>query len=127
MFINSDSILQSFKIHVLIKHGNSKTVNRLRTKSLYIKFDPLVADTSMSTQENIQFIKEKQNDKNECITNIDTPKRNSTNFNTPKCNPAIAAIDRLLFYSPISTNMTPKINELQEKETNKVRCISCFY
>ena len=71
----------------------------------------------MSTQENIQYIKEKQNDKNECITNIDTPKRN----------PAIAAIDRLLFYSPISTNMTPKINELQEKETNKVRCISCFY
>ena len=81
----------------------------------------------MSTQENIQYIKEKQNDKNECITNIDTPKRNSTNFNTPKCNPAIAAKDSLLFYRPSSTNMTPKINELQEKETNKVRYISSFY
>ena len=111
----------------MIKHGNSKTVNRLRAESLYVKFDPLVADTSISTPGNIQFIKEKQNDKNESIMNIDTPKRTSVNFNTPKCNPAIAAIDRLLFYSPISTNMTPKINELQEKGTSKVRCISCCY
>ncbi|KAK9310737.1 hypothetical protein QLX08_000049 [Tetragonisca angustula] len=120
-FINATSeIFQDpTSFDFLIKHGNSKTVNRLRAESLYVKFDPLVADTSISTPGNIQFIKEKQNDKNESIMNIDTPKRTSVNFNTPKCNPAIAAIDRLLFYSPISTNMTPKINELQEKGTSK--------
>ncbi|KOX74297.1 Transforming acidic coiled-coil-containing protein 3 [Melipona quadrifasciata] len=103
----------------LIKHGNSKTVNRLRSESLYVKFDPLVADTSMTTQGNIQFMKETQNDKNESIMYNDTPKNKLVNSNTPKCNPAIAAIDRLLFYSPISTNVTPKINELQKKETRK--------
>ncbi|CAD1468977.1 unnamed protein product, partial [Heterotrigona itama] len=120
-FINATSeIFQDpTSFDFLIKHGNSKTDNRLRAESLYVKFDPLVADTSMSTQGNIQFMKEEQNDKNESITNSDTPKHNSTNFNTPKCNPAIAAIDRLLFYSPISTNITPKINELQKKETSK--------
>ncbi|KAF3423050.1 hypothetical protein E2986_10517 [Frieseomelitta varia] len=119
-FINATSeIFQDpMSFDFLIKHGNSKTVNRLRAESLYVKFDPLVADTSISTQGNTQFIKEKQNDKNESIMNIDTPERTSVNFNTPKCNPAIAAIDRLLFYSPISTNMTPKINKLQEKETS---------
>ncbi|XP_012167364.2 centrosomal protein of 290 kDa isoform X2 [Bombus terrestris] len=90
----------------LINHGNSKTVNRLRTESLYVKFDPLVANTSMLPHGNVQSIDEEQNGRSESIpVNIDTPKRN----------PAIAAIDRLLFYSPICTNMTQKTDELQEK------------
>ncbi|XP_033202334.2 transforming acidic coiled-coil protein isoform X1 [Bombus vancouverensis nearcticus] len=94
----------------LINHGNSKTVNRLRSESLYVKFDPLVANTSMLPQGNVQSINEEQNDKSESIpVNIDTPKRN----------PAIAAIDRLLFYSPICTNITQKTDELQEKMASK--------
>ncbi|XP_017755069.1 PREDICTED: coiled-coil domain-containing protein 18 [Eufriesea mexicana] len=94
----------------LINHGNSKTVNRLRTESLYVKFDPLVADTSMLPQGNTQSINEEQNGKSENVP---------VNIDTPKHNPAIAAIDRLLFYSPISTNMTQKTNELQEKMASK--------
>ncbi|XP_043590337.1 transforming acidic coiled-coil-containing protein 3 isoform X2 [Bombus pyrosoma] len=94
----------------LINHGNSKTINRLRSESLYVKFDPLVANTSMLPQGNIQSINEEQNGKSESIpVNIDTPKRN----------PAIAAIDRLLFYSPICTNMTQETDELQEKMASK--------
>ncbi|XP_060813719.1 transforming acidic coiled-coil-containing protein 3 isoform X2 [Bombus pascuorum] len=92
----------------LINHGNSKTINRLRSESLYVKFDPLVANTSMLPQGNIQSINEEQNGKSESIP-VDTPKRN----------PAIAAIDRLLFYSPICTNMTQKTDELQEKMASK--------
>lgn len=97
----------------MINHGNSKTINRLRSESLYVKFDPLVANTSMLPQGNIQSIDEEQNGKSESIpVNIDTPKRN----------PAIAAIDRLLFYSPICINMTQEADELQEKMASKVRC-----
>ena len=51
----------------LIAHGNSKknTINRLRAESLYVKFDPLVSDTSMLPQGNTQPINEEQNGKNE--------------------------------------------------------------
>lgn len=85
----------------------------MRSESLYVKFDPLVANTSMLPQGNVQSINEEQNDKSESVpVNIDTPKRN----------PAIAAIDRLLFYSPICTNITQKTDELQEKMASKVRC-----
>lgn len=67
----------------------------------------------MLPQGNIQSINEEQNGKSESIpVNIDTPKRN----------PAIAAIDRLLFYSPICINMTQEADELQEKMASKVRC-----
>lgn len=81
---------------------------------MYVKFDPLVADTSMLPQGNTQSINEEQNGKSENISeNIDISKRNL----------AIAAIDRLLFYSPVSTKMTQKTNEIQEKIAIKV-CIS---
>ena len=67
----------------------------------------------MLPQGNTQSANEEQNGETDSIpANIDTPKRN----------PAIAAIDRLLFYSPVSTNMTQKTDELQEKMANKV-CI----
>lgn len=90
----------------LTNYDNKKTINRFRTDSLYVKFDPLVADTSMLPQGNTQSINEEQNGKSENISeNIDISKRN----------PAIAAIDRLLFYSPVSTKMTQKTNEIQEK------------
>ncbi|XP_076173173.1 uncharacterized protein LOC143149550 isoform X2 [Ptiloglossa arizonensis] len=90
----------------LINHGNAKTTNRLRTESLYVKFDPLVANISMLPQGNTSPINEEQNGKTES-----TP----PSINTPKRNPAIAAIDRLLFYSPLSTSMTQKTEEPREK------------
>ncbi|XP_033321244.2 transforming acidic coiled-coil protein isoform X1 [Megalopta genalis] len=88
--------------------GNSKTINRLRTESLYVNFDPLVGDTiSMLPQGNTEPInEEEQNGKTESPPPI---------IGTPKRNPAIAAIDRLLFFSPITTNMTPKMEEPKEK------------
>ncbi|KOC60393.1 Transforming acidic coiled-coil-containing protein 1, partial [Habropoda laboriosa] len=93
-----------------INHGNAKTVNRLRTESLYVKFDPLVGNTTMLPQGNIQPMNEEQNGKSENVP---------ANIVTPKRNPAIAAIDRLLFYSPISTSMTQKTDEPQEKVASK--------
>lgn len=94
----------------LIKHGNTKTINRLRAESLYVKFDPLVGDTSMLPQGNGQPIDEEQNGKGESIP---------ANHGTPKRNPAIAAIDRLLVYSPICTSMTQKTDEPEEKMASK--------
>ncbi|XP_053997386.1 uncharacterized protein LOC128886484 [Hylaeus anthracinus] len=90
----------------LINHGNKKTINRLRNESLYVKFDPLVTDTSMLPQGNSPPMNEEQNGKTES-----TP----PNIVTPKRNPAIAAIDRLLFYSPLCTSMTQKMEEPLEK------------
>nr|XP_012151986.1 PREDICTED: transforming acidic coiled-coil-containing protein 1 isoform X1 [Megachile rotundata] len=92
----------------LIAHGNSKknTINRLRAESLYVKFDPLVSDTSMLPQGNAQPMNEEQNGKSE-----NAP----TDITSPKCNPAIAAIDRLLYFSPISTRTVQKMEEPREK------------
>ncbi|CAK9833833.1 Transforming acidic coiled-coil-containing protein 1 [Anthophora retusa] len=94
----------------LLNHGNTNTINRLRTESLYVKFDPLVGNTTMLPQGNIQPMNEEQNGKNENVP---------ANIVSPKRNPAIAAIDRLLFYSPISTSMTQKTDEPQEKVASK--------
>ncbi|CAL7939785.1 unnamed protein product [Xylocopa violacea] len=99
----------------LINYGNSKTFNRLRTESLYVKFDPLVGEaTSMLPQANAQPINEEQNGKNENVP---------ANVVTPKRNPAIAAIDRLLFYSPICTSMTQKTEEPEEKMASKEQLV----
>lgn len=61
----------------------------------------------MLPQGNAQPINEEQNGKNESSLppNIETPKRN----------PAIAAIDRLLFYSPLSSGTVQKFEETNEK------------
>ncbi|XP_076763364.1 transforming acidic coiled-coil protein isoform X2 [Xylocopa sonorina] len=99
----------------LINYGNSKTINRLRTESLYVKFDPLVGEgTSMLPQANAQPINEEQNGKSENVP---------ANVVTPKRNPAIAAIDRLLFYSPICTSMTQKTEEPEEKMASKEQLV----
>ncbi|XP_076644771.1 transforming acidic coiled-coil protein isoform X2 [Halictus rubicundus] len=104
----SDIFQDPTSFDFLIARGNSKTKNRLRAESLYVKFDPLVGDTSnMLLQENTDPInEEEQNGKTESPP---------PSIGTPKRNPAIAAIDRLLFYSPITTNMTPKTEESKEK------------
>lgn len=65
----------------------------MRFESLYVKFDPLV-NNSMLPQGNSQTEEEEQTEKNETPT--------APSSNTPMRNPAIAAIDRLLFYSPIT-------------------------
>jgi len=60
----------------------------------------------MLPQGNTQPINEEQNGKNES---------SPPNIGTPKCNPAIAAIDRLLFYSPLPSGAMQKLEETQEK------------
>ncbi|XP_011864778.1 PREDICTED: myosin-4 isoform X2 [Vollenhovia emeryi] len=90
----------------LLARSNSTHTNRLRTESLYIKFDPLVSNTSMLPQGNAQTINEEKNGKNESpLPDVGTPKRN----------PAIAAIDRLLLYSPLPNATVQKLEEAQEK------------
>ncbi|XP_043466735.1 transforming acidic coiled-coil-containing protein 3 isoform X2 [Leptopilina heterotoma] len=100
----------------LLNQGSSNTKSRdLRFESLYVKFDPLV-NNSMLPQGNTQTENEEKNEKNEMpsVTSADTPMRN----------PAIAAIDRLLFYSPITTGnkmeATKDIKEATEPAPQEV-------
>ncbi|XP_012220320.1 transforming acidic coiled-coil-containing protein 3 isoform X2 [Linepithema humile] len=94
----------------LLARSDSNRINRLRAESLYIKFDPLVSNINMLPQGNAQSVNEEQNGKSESpVPNVDTPKRN----------PALAAIDRLLFYSPLPSG-TDKIEEAQEKNEQPV-------
>ncbi|XP_066601122.1 putative leucine-rich repeat-containing protein DDB_G0290503 [Prorops nasuta] len=83
-----------------------KTINRirdLRAESLYIKFDPLISNTNMLPQSNNQAINEDHSEKNEAtLPSVGTPTRS----------PALAAIDRLLFFSPISST----VQNSQDKE-----------
>ncbi|KAL6255437.1 hypothetical protein P5V15_013772 [Pogonomyrmex californicus] len=95
----------------LLAQSNSTHTDRLRTESLYVKFDPLVSRSSMLPQGNVQSINEEKNDKNESsLSDVGTPKRN----------PAIAAIDRLLFYSPLPNATVQKLEEAQEKNEQPV-------
>ncbi|XP_018339372.1 PREDICTED: transforming acidic coiled-coil-containing protein 3 isoform X2 [Trachymyrmex septentrionalis] len=95
----------------LLARSNPTHTNRLRTESLYVKFDPLVSNISMLPQGNAQTINEEKNGKNESpLPDVGTPKRN----------PAIAAIDRLLFYSPLPNATVQKSEEVQEKNEQPV-------
>ncbi|XP_018398990.1 PREDICTED: uncharacterized protein LOC108776780 isoform X1 [Cyphomyrmex costatus] len=95
----------------LLARSNPTHTNRLRTESLYVKFDPLISNTSMLPQGNAQIINDEKNDKNESpLPDVGTPKRN----------PAIAAIDRLLFYSPLPNATVQKSEEVQEKNEQPV-------
>ncbi|XP_029170321.1 transforming acidic coiled-coil-containing protein 3 isoform X2 [Nylanderia fulva] len=96
----------------LLARSNSKHTDRLRAESLYIKFDPLISNISMLPQGNVAPpINEEQNGKSESpLPDVGTPKRN----------PAIAAIDRLLFYSPLSSGTVQKSEEAQEKNEQPV-------
>ncbi|KAM0731121.1 Transforming acidic coiled-coil-containing protein 1 [Formica fusca] len=94
-----------------LTQSNSKHTDRLRTESLYVKFDPLISNTSMLPQGNAPPINEEQNGKSESpLPDVGTPKRN----------PAIAAIDRLLFYSPLPSGTMQKLEEAQEKNEQPV-------
>ncbi|GAB1869991.1 Transforming acidic coiled-coil-containing protein 1 [Camponotus japonicus] len=95
----------------LLARSNSKRTDRLRAESLYVKFDPLISNTSMLPQGNVPPINEEQNGKSESpLPDVGTPKRN----------PAIAAIDRLLFYSPLPSGTVQKLEEAQEKNEQPV-------
>ncbi|XP_011159814.1 kinesin-like protein KIF15 isoform X3 [Solenopsis invicta] len=98
----------------LLARSNPTHTNRLRAESLYVKFDPLVSNTSMLPQGNAQTINEEKNGKNE------SPLPDCTPVGTPKRNPAIAAIDRLLFYSPIPNTTMQKLEITQEKNEQPV-------
>lgn len=94
----------------MLARSNSKRTDRLRAESLYVKFDPLISNTSMLPQGNVPPINEEQNGKSESpLPDVGTPKRN----------PAIAAIDRLLFYSPLPSGTVQKLEEAQEKNVHK--------
>ncbi|XP_026667490.1 transforming acidic coiled-coil-containing protein 3 isoform X2 [Ceratina calcarata] len=105
----SDIFQDPTSFDFLMNHGRSHAV-KLRTESLYIKFDPLASNVRMLPQGNAQPIDGEQNEKSESVP---------ADINTPKRSPAISAIDRLLFYSPLSTSMTQKADETQEKVASK--------
>ncbi|XP_046483151.1 transforming acidic coiled-coil-containing protein 3 isoform X2 [Neodiprion pinetum] len=96
----------------LLARNNSKnTVRDLRAESLYVKFDPLVGNNTMLPQGPLQVVDGEENAKN----NISQP-----TLGTPKRNPALAAIDRLLLYSPApgtpkKIEEPPKIEEIVEE------------
>ena len=95
---------------LLARSNPTNHTNRFRTESLYVKFDPLVSNISMLPQGNAQTINEEKNGKNESpLPDVGTPKRN----------PAIAAIDRLLFYSPLPNATVQKSEEVQEKNVSE--------
>ncbi|XP_012061620.1 PREDICTED: transforming acidic coiled-coil-containing protein 3 [Atta cephalotes] len=96
---------------LLARSNPTNHTNRFRTESLYVKFDPLVSNISMLPQGNAQTINEEKNGKNESpLPDVGTPKRN----------PAIAAIDRLLFYSPLPNATVQKSEEVQEKNEQPI-------
>ncbi|XP_011310922.1 transforming acidic coiled-coil-containing protein 1 isoform X2 [Fopius arisanus] len=84
------------------------TVDRLR-ESLFIKFDPLVSNVTMLPQGNTAS---PPNDER----NGDQDSESLPNMTTPKRNPAIAAIDRLLFYSPMPASAIQKHEEVEKIE-----------
>lgn len=112
---------------LLSKTPRKNTKRNLRDLSLYVKFDPLVSNTSMLPQGNIQNASPPANEARNGENNTAMP-----NVGSPKRNPAIAAIDRLLFYSPMSGNTTPtntnttiqKTNDTQEKLVSQMSIVS---
>ncbi|XP_043285165.1 uncharacterized protein tacc isoform X2 [Venturia canescens] len=97
----------------LSKTPKRNTNRNLRDLSLYVKFDPLVSNTSMLPQGNIQSASPPTSEARNGENNTAVP-----NVGTPKRNPAIAAIDRLLFYSPMSGNATPTNTSTTTQKTN---------
>lgn len=80
----------------------------MRAESLYVKFDPLVGNANMLPQGPPQVVDGEENTK----ASIPQP-----TLDTPKRNPAVAAIDRLLIYSPAAgtphkVKEPPKIEEV---------------
>ncbi|KAJ8684407.1 hypothetical protein QAD02_020199 [Eretmocerus hayati] len=84
-----------------------------RYDSLYMKFDPLAERASMLPQKNVSNSPAVQEDEIEKDTRTEIP---MADVNTPKKNPALAAIDRLLFYSPMSQSVTPESKTPDVKE-----------
>ncbi|XP_012284854.1 uncharacterized protein LOC105702117 isoform X2 [Orussus abietinus] len=85
---------------LLGRTASHNPARNLRADSLYVKFDPLVSNVSMLPQGNCQPVEEEKNVNNEAPEVANTPKRS----------PALAAIDKLLFYSP-SPTVPPRKSE----------------
>lgn len=112
-FVPASSVLFADLMSVDLSNFNSgntaRSNDRLRSESLYVKFDPLVSNTSMLPQGgNIVAATPSSNNDDKINGEKDIV------HNTPKKNPAIDAIDRLLFYSPLPDS-TIKKNEEPEK------------
>lgn len=79
-----------------------------------MKFDPLAQRQSMLPQKNLPVTPALEEEEEQRETKVDTPIGNA---DTPKKNPALAAIDRLLFYSPCppATTDSEKVEAKQKK------------
>ncbi|OXU27808.1 hypothetical protein TSAR_006198 [Trichomalopsis sarcophagae] len=86
-----------------------------RYDSLYMKFDPLAQRLSMLPQKNLPTAPSvDEEEEKEKETKVNTP---SSEMGTPKKNPALAAIDRLLFYSPCPPSATESaVAEAKQKK-----------
>ncbi|XP_011496591.1 PREDICTED: probable myosin light chain kinase DDB_G0279831 [Ceratosolen solmsi marchali] len=80
--------------------GSQTTRRGERYDSLYMKFDPLAEKLSMLPQKNLPASALLDEEKEAKVEN------SLSNMGTPKKNPALAAIDRLLFYSPCTAPST---------------------
>lgn len=113
LFIDPMSVdLSSLNSNKTTNTKDNTAIDRLRAESLYVKFDPLVSNLTMLPQGNIST-----SQKNDTTINGDNNDTCISELNSsPKRNPAIAAIDRLLIYSPIPpSSVIDKKNKEQEK------------
>ena len=99
--------------------GSQNNRRAERYDSLYMKFDPLAQRLSMLPQKNLPN-SPPVNEEEDKQTKTDSP---LSDLGTPKKNPAIAAIDRLLFYSPC----TPSSTESEVAEAKQKKVILIYY
>ncbi|XP_044008633.1 interaptin isoform X2 [Aphidius gifuensis] len=112
LFIDPMSVdLSSLNSNKTKNITDNTAIDRLRAESLYVKFDPLVSSITMLPQGNIST-----SQKNDTTINGDNNDTCISELNSsPKRNPAIAALDRLLIYSPLPPSSIDKKNKEQEK------------
>jgi hypothetical protein len=92
--------------------GSQTTKRGERYDSLYMKFDPLAERLSLLPQKSLPASPSLNQEKEQEVE----VENSISNKATPKKNPALAAIDRLLFYSPCTVPST----EVTEAVKNKV-------
>ncbi|XP_058797578.1 transforming acidic coiled-coil-containing protein 3-like isoform X2 [Phymastichus coffea] len=81
----------------LTQVGSQTSRRGERYDSLYMRFDPLAERQSMLPQKNLPGTPTLEEEEEQREIKVNT---SIGNAGTPKKNPALAAIDRLLFYSP---------------------------
>ena len=97
----------------LNKLGATSKARNARNDSLYLRFDPLANRQSMLPQMPQKSIPATNEEEEEKMTK--TEEVSVTDFKTPKKTPALAAIDRLLFYSPLTMTENVAVEPKQHK------------